>query len=74
MKLRDALRHALVEEGVKKIDAWTARYRLVEVAFPAEAIDPFFNMNRPEDLAEAEELLKKGRGGGDVSERPHSGG
>jgi molybdopterin-guanine dinucleotide biosynthesis protein A len=26
------------------------------VEFPAEPIDPFFNTNRPEDLAEAERL------------------
>ena len=35
----------------------TARYRLIQVEFPAEPIDPFFNMNRPEDLKAAERLL-----------------
>jgi molybdopterin-guanine dinucleotide biosynthesis protein A len=51
------LRRAMVEEGVRKVDVWTARYRLVTVDFPATPIDPFFNTNRPEDLAEAERLL-----------------
>ncbi len=51
------LRKALVEEGIHKVDRWTARYKLVQVEFPAEPIDPFFNANRPEDLAEAERLL-----------------
>ncbi len=54
--LREALRRAMVEEEVRKVDVWTARYRLVVVDFPAEPLDPFFNANRPEDLAEAERL------------------
>ncbi|HEX7007662.1 MAG TPA: molybdenum cofactor guanylyltransferase MobA [Alphaproteobacteria bacterium] len=51
------LRRAMVEEGVRKVDVWTARYRLATVDFPTEPIDPFFNTNRPEDLDEAERLL-----------------
>ena len=54
--LRGDLRRALAEEGLRKVDEWTARYRLVEVAFAAAPVDPFFNANRPEDLAEAEAL------------------
>ena len=55
--LRADLRRAMVEEEIRKVDRWTARYRLVEVAYPTEPFDPFFNTNRPEDLAEAERLL-----------------
>jgi molybdopterin-guanine dinucleotide biosynthesis protein A len=55
--LAQDLKRAMVEEGVRKVDIWTARYRLVTVDFPATPIDPFFNTNRPEDLAEAERLL-----------------
>ena len=51
------LRRALVDEDMRKIDAWTARYRLATVDFPLDPLDPFFNANRPEDLAEAERLL-----------------
>ena len=54
---RDDLRHALVAEQLHKVDTWTGRYRLATVDFPIETIDPFFNTNRPEDLAEAERLL-----------------
>src|SRR5215472_1788446 len=50
VRLRDALRHAVAEEGLRKVDLWTARYRLATVAFPERPIDPFFNANRPEDL------------------------
>ncbi len=57
VRLADDLRRALVEEGLRKVDMWTARYRLATVEFPAGPVDPFFNANRPEDLAEAERLL-----------------
>jgi molybdopterin-guanine dinucleotide biosynthesis protein A len=57
--LYDRLRHAVVEEGVRKIDEWTARYRIVEVDFPADPIDPFFNLNSPEDLETAEKLIAR---------------
>jgi molybdenum cofactor guanylyltransferase len=56
VSMRDALREALAG-GVRKVDRWTARYKLVEVEFLAEPVDPFFNANRPEDLAEAERLV-----------------
>jgi molybdopterin-guanine dinucleotide biosynthesis protein A len=67
VRLADQLRAAMLDEGIRKVDVWTARYRLVEVAFPADRIDPFFNTNRPEDLAEAERLLgqaSRSSGGG----------
>jgi molybdopterin-guanine dinucleotide biosynthesis protein A len=59
--LRAELRRALIEEQVRKVDLWTARYRLAPVAFSAEPVDPFFNANRPEDLAEAEKLASLAR-------------
>lgn len=65
VRLRDDLRHALVEEGVRKVDVWTGRYRLATVSFPelslgdGVAIDPFFNANRPEDFARAAALLDR---------------
>jgi molybdopterin-guanine dinucleotide biosynthesis protein A len=54
--LRDELRHALVQEDVRKIDRWTARYKLATVAWPTEPLDPFFNANTMDDIAEAERL------------------
>ena len=54
--LRDALREALVVEGLRKVQGWTARYRVATVAWPDEPLDPFFNVNTVEDLAEAERL------------------
>jgi molybdopterin-guanine dinucleotide biosynthesis protein A len=55
--LRGALRAAIVDEAVRKVDVWTARYTLVTVDYAAEPFDPFFNANRPDDLAEAERIL-----------------
>jgi molybdopterin-guanine dinucleotide biosynthesis protein A len=57
VRLREELRHALAAEGVRKVDVWTARYRLATVMFPVAGIDPFFNANRPDDLAAAEAML-----------------
>jgi molybdopterin-guanine dinucleotide biosynthesis protein A len=57
VRLADALRHALVEESLRKVDRWTARYRLEVVDFADRPVDPFFNANTPEDLEEAERLL-----------------
>ena len=54
--LRDELRHALVVEDLRKIDRWTARYPLATVTWPAAPLDPFFNANTVEDIAEAERL------------------
>ena len=56
IRLRHELRQALVVEGVRKIDRWTARYRLVTVTWPTEPLDPFFNANTVEDIAEADRL------------------
>ncbi|MCS6779206.1 MAG: molybdenum cofactor guanylyltransferase MobA [Geminicoccaceae bacterium] len=59
-RLAVELRRALVEEGLRKIDAWTARYRLAVVDWPADPFDPFFNVNTPEELQEAARLLAGG--------------
>lgn len=47
------LRVALVDENIRKIDVWTGGYRLAEAIFEIGGMDPFFNINRPEDLAVA---------------------
>ena len=56
--LREALRHALVVEDIRKIDRWTARYKLATVTWPVEPLDPFFNANTMDDIAEAERLAE----------------
>ncbi|NQU60231.1 MAG: molybdenum cofactor guanylyltransferase MobA [Rhodospirillales bacterium] len=56
------LRRAMIEEDMRKIDLWTARYKLARVDFAADPVDPFFNINSPDHLAEAENLLSETRG------------
>ena len=51
------LRRALVEEGMRKIDRWTAHYRFAVAGFEAVPTDPFFNVNTPEDVTLAETIL-----------------
>lgn len=60
VSLADALEAAL-RSGTRKIDAWTATVGIADAAFDDTAVDagggdPFFNVNRAEDLAEAERL------------------
>ena len=57
VRLANDLRAAMEGEAVRKVDIWTARHRLALVDFPIGTVDPFFNTNRPADLAEAERLL-----------------
>jgi molybdopterin-guanine dinucleotide biosynthesis protein A len=74
VRLREDLRHAVVSEGVRKVDVWTARHRLATVSFPSEPIDPFFNANRPEDLTTAAALLAAESGREPASETPSQSG
>jgi molybdenum cofactor guanylyltransferase len=50
------LRRALLDEGLHKIEAWTARYGVAIADWPATPVDPFFNVNTPDDVAAAERI------------------
>lgn len=50
--LREDLRAAL-NDGLRKIVLWTDSHHAGQAVFEAGAIDPFFNVNTPDDLAEA---------------------
>jgi len=54
--LRADLRRALVDESLRKIEVWTARHGIAIAEWPATPVDPFFNVNTPEDLAQAEHI------------------
>ena len=56
--LRGDLRAAL-EDGLRKIVLWTERHAAGQAVFQADAIDPFFNVNTPDDVAEAEAMLAR---------------
>jgi molybdenum cofactor guanylyltransferase len=52
--LRADLRRAIAAEGLRKIEMWTARHGVALAEWPAEPVDPFFNVNTPEDAAQAQ--------------------
>jgi molybdopterin-guanine dinucleotide biosynthesis protein A len=54
--LRDDLRHTLEVENFHAVGRWTARYDPAIVSWPTEPLDPFFNANTVDDIAEAERL------------------
>lgn len=54
--LRGDLRKALVDEDLRKIEVWTARHGIAIAEWPDQPIDPFFNVNTPEDAKRAEQL------------------
>ena len=54
---------AALEAGARKAGAFTEAHGAVEIDFPpveigGRTVDPFFNINRPGDLAEADSLLR----------------
>jgi molybdopterin-guanine dinucleotide biosynthesis protein A len=53
LALREDLRHALLSEGVRKVEIWTARHGIAIAEWPDAPVDPFFNVNTAEDVAEA---------------------
>lgn len=57
VSLRDDLRAALAG-GLRKVVLWTDRHGAATADFPTVGLDPFFNVNTPEDLAEAESHLE----------------
>lgn len=54
--LRDDLRAALTG-GLRKVVLWTDQHGGRQALFPVAKLDPFFNVNTPEDLAQAEAFL-----------------
>ena len=56
--LRDDLRSAL-EDGLRKIVLWTDRHEAGTAVFDFGAYDPFFNVNTPDDIVEAERIAER---------------
>lgn len=62
LSLQDDLRRALTDEGLRKMTDFTARHRLALVDFATDPVDPFLNVNTPDDLAAAGRLLAAASG------------
>jgi molybdenum cofactor guanylyltransferase len=58
VRLRENLRHALIDEDLHKIEIWTARHGIVAVDWPNAPVDPFFNVNTPEDAQAAQRMAQ----------------
>ncbi|WP_027174074.1 molybdenum cofactor guanylyltransferase MobA [Methylobacterium sp. 10] len=58
LSLRGDLRTTLVERGERRVGAFLARHGAAAVDWPAKPVDPFLNINTPEDLAMAEAFLE----------------
>ena len=59
--LREDLRRAITVEDLRKIEVWTARHGVALANWPVEPVDPFFNVNTPEDVAKATALAAQER-------------
>lgn len=59
ISLREALRKALNDEGVRAVSEFIARHKKVDVGWSLDPYDPFFNVNSPQDLEIAAEILAK---------------
>jgi molybdenum cofactor guanylyltransferase len=59
LSLRQDLRRALVDEDLRKIDLWTGRHGAAIVEWPDMPVDPFFNVNTPDDASRAEAIIKQ---------------
>jgi molybdopterin-guanine dinucleotide biosynthesis protein A len=60
--LRQDLRRALVVEDLRKIEIWTGRHGIALAEWPDRPVDPFFNVNTPEDAARAEDIAAQHAG------------
>ncbi|KMK66603.1 molybdenum cofactor guanylyltransferase [Puniceibacterium sp. IMCC21224] len=56
VSLREDLRAAL-RDGMRKVVRWTDQHNGREAVFPVTGGDPFFNVNTPQDLAQAEAMM-----------------
>ena len=59
ISLKETLRKALSEEGVRAVSQFIDRDKKVDVGWSLDPFDPFFNVNSPDDLKIAEEILVK---------------
>jgi len=59
VSIRNDLRHAIVVEDMRRVEAFLQNYHRAVVEWPIEPYDPFFNANGPSDLAAAEAILSR---------------
>ncbi|WP_193179885.1 molybdenum cofactor guanylyltransferase MobA [Nisaea sediminum] len=60
VRLAENLHGAIEQDDIRKVDLWTARFKLAVAEFSEKPTDPFFNVNRPDDLEAAERVCQQG--------------
>ena len=71
--LRHSLRRALTVDGIRKVEAFTAGHATAVATWDSQPFDPFFNINTPGDLENAERLVAGGHPTGPNPEPDESG-
>ncbi len=56
-RLREDLRRALIDQGLRKVGQFQHGYDMASVEWNFRKRDPFFNINTPDDLLRAQDLL-----------------
>lgn len=59
VSLRPDLHRAMTENDTRSIRDWAKRHRYAEASWPLEPFDPFFNINTPDDLDQANALAQR---------------
>jgi molybdopterin-guanine dinucleotide biosynthesis protein A len=57
--LRHDMRHALTVEGVRRVEGWVKGRGLAKASWSTEPLDPFFNINTPEELIAARAFVER---------------
>ena len=59
LKLIETLEKDIIENNHRKVEKWANKTGVKTINIHYDNIDPFFNINTKEDLAEAEKILIK---------------
>lgn len=51
------LRRAVIENDLRKVEAFTEHFKVARVEWPQTPYDPFFNVNAPEDVERLTQIL-----------------
>lgn len=62
VRLRHDLRQALAVKDLRRVEEWARLHGLARAKWASEPSDPFFNINTPEDLVTAQELVEPHHG------------
>jgi molybdenum cofactor guanylyltransferase len=57
VSIQDELRSAVADQGFRRIGRLTGRYACAVEQWETEPVNPFFNVDTPEDLTEVDRLV-----------------